>query len=76
MSIARIFTQHPEEVGETYGQHARAALGFFLKLQVAALAALVHALLPFACVKTASTIIRELAAKMSSRTTPETDARN
>ena len=43
---------------------AAAAWGFAWRLQVAALAALVHAVLPFLCVKTASTLITGLHGRM------------
>ena len=58
------FTAHPASVDETYGEHFLAALSFALRLQVAALVCLVHALLPFLFVKTGSTIIAELFDRM------------
>ena len=71
--ITRAFTDHPSAVGETWREHATTAFGFALSLQLAALAALVHAILPFMFVKTASNIITRLHARMvshRSRTTP------
>lgn len=62
--ITRAFTEHPATVGETWGQHFLTAFGFALSLQLAALAALVHALLPFMFVKTSSRIITELFDRM------------
>ena len=64
--ITRAFTDHPAAVGETWGQHASTAFGFALSLQGAALAALVHAILPFMFVKTASKIITRLHTRMVS----------
>ena len=58
--IARLFHDHPASVDETYGEHARFAFGFALRLFAAAGAALVHAVLPFAFEKTASGIVAEL----------------
>lgn len=58
--IQTAFTAHPASVDETYGEHFLFALGFAGKLGYAAFAALVHAILPFAYEKTASTIIRDL----------------
>jgi len=58
--IARLFQDHPASVDETYGEHARFAFGFALRLFAAAGAALVHAVLPFAFEKTASRIVAEL----------------
>ena len=63
-SLSRAFTEHPADVGETWGEHALTAWGFAWRLQVAALAALVHAVLPFLCVKTASNMITSLHSKM------------
>lgn len=56
----RAFTAHPASVGETYVQHAGFALRFAGALFLASLAALVHAVLPFACQTTASRIVRRL----------------
>lgn len=58
--IARIFLDHPATVDETYGQHARFAAGFSLKLFGAAFAALIHAIIPCFFEKTASTIVADL----------------
>jgi Family of unknown function (DUF6356) len=58
------FTEHPGSVGETWGEHAQMSLGFALRLQQAALAALVHAVFPFLCVKTGSGIISDLHTRM------------
>lgn len=65
--MARLFTDHPATVDETYFQHMRFALGFAFWLVAAGLAALVHALIPCLCETTASRIITRLAAKMEAR---------
>jgi len=60
MRIVRIFTAHPESVGETYASHfATASRAGFAMLR-AGLACLVHAALPFLFVTTASQTIRRL----------------
>lgn len=59
-----LFTQHPAEVGETYWQHQRVALGFAAALFTAGCAALVHAFLPFLFVKTGSEAIARLHDRM------------
>jgi len=59
-----LMTRHPASVGETYAEHAGSAFGFAWRLQLAALAALVHAVLPFACEKTASTLVKGLYQRM------------
>ncbi len=65
--IARIFNDHPASVDETYGEHARFAFGFSLKLFGAAFAALVHALIPCLFEKTASRMIATLYARTHNR---------
>jgi hypothetical protein len=56
------FTAHPAAVGETYLQHLRFALRFGAKMTYGGLAALVHAVLPFWFVTTASRCSDELVA--------------
>ncbi|MFK0685579.1 DUF6356 family protein [Ochrobactrum sp. BD67] len=58
--ITRLFTDHPSSVDETYFEHMLFASRFSAKLLGAALAALIHAILPFLFEKTASTIVRQL----------------
>ncbi len=65
--INKIFLDHPSSVDETYLQHARFAAHFALWLLLAAGAALVHALIPAAFEKTASTIIAKLYARTHNR---------
>ena len=62
--IYRLFTEHPASVNETYFEHLRAALSFTAKMSVATIACLVHAFLPFLCVKTGSEKITELHCRM------------
>lgn len=61
------FTAHPASVNETYFQHMRFALGFAGTLLLAAGAALVHAIFPALCEKTASRIVGRLHARLSQR---------
>jgi hypothetical protein len=58
--LARLFTHHPEKVGETYFGHMAFAAWFASRLAMATGAALVHAFLPFLFETTASRIVREL----------------
>jgi Family of unknown function (DUF6356) len=58
--ISRLFLDHPQSVDESYGEHAVFAARFSMALFGAALAALIHAVLPFAFEKTASRKIAEL----------------
>ncbi|MCG6114315.1 MAG: DUF6356 family protein [Mesorhizobium sp.] len=65
--LARLFTTHPQTVGESYFEHMGFALWFSSRLLMAGGAALVHAVLPFLCETTASRIIRELHQRIENR---------
>ena len=67
MSLKRLFTEHPQAVGESYFQHMGVALSFAGPLLAAGMAALVHAVLPFLCVTTASGTVKRLHARMMNR---------
>jgi hypothetical protein len=68
MSLKRLFTEHPDAVGESYFEHMGVALSFAGPLLVAGMAALVHAFLPFLCLTTASTTVKRLYGRMTNRT--------
>jgi hypothetical protein len=57
------FTAHPASVGETYRQHFVFALAFGARMTLGGLAAIVHAVFPFALVTTASRCLDELNAQ-------------
>lgn len=63
----RGFKDHPANVDETYLQHARFAFGFSMTLFTAALAALVHAVVPPLFETTASRKVRALHTRISTR---------
>ncbi len=65
--FARLFLDHPESVGESYGEHARFAFTFSLKLFAAALCALVHAIFPWMFERTASRMVADLYARTHNR---------
>lgn len=65
--FARLFLDHPASVDESYGEHARFAFGFSLRLFAAAGAALVHAVIPCLFEKTASRIVADLYARTHNR---------
>jgi hypothetical protein len=65
--IARLFTAHPATVGESYTEHFGVATRFGLRMVLGGLACLVHAVLPFAFITTASRTIRELHERMTHR---------
>ena len=54
MPTMHLFTDHPESVGESYGEHLVTATGFGARMVLAGLACMVHAFLPFLFVKTGS----------------------
>ena len=59
-ALINAFVRHPNSVGESYAEHAAFAGRFGAMLMLAGLAALVHALLPFAFERTASGIVKQL----------------
>ena len=64
MDLRTKFNEHPASVGESYGEHFVAAMGFSLALLKAAGACAVHAVLPFAFEKTGSRQIEALHRRM------------
>lgn len=56
----RLFLDHPASVGETYSQHFGVASRVGVRMIGGGLAALVHAVLPFAFPTTGSRTIRQL----------------
>ena len=62
--IQQLFRDHPESVGETYLEHLFQASYFGMRMVVAGLACLVHALLPCLFKTTGRTAISELHSKM------------
>ena len=67
MNLAKLFTDHPASVHETYFGHMAFAAWFASRLFMAAGAALIHAVLPFMFETTASRIVRELYERTSNR---------
>jgi hypothetical protein len=63
----RLFLSHPQQAGESYFQHQRVALSFAWPLLGAGLAAMVHAIVPGLCERTAGDIIRKLHAQLEKR---------
>ena len=67
MNPRRLFTEHPDAVGESYFEHMKVALSFAGPLRLAGLMAFVHAFLPFLFVTTASGTVKRLHARMVNR---------
>jgi len=64
MDPAKLFTDHPASVGESYGEHFRHASGFGLRMILGGFACLIHGVLPFLFVKTGSKQISTLHDRM------------
>ena len=65
--IQRFFLSHPRSVGESYGEHAATASRFGVAMIVGGAACVVHAVLPFLFVRTASDTVKRLYAQMKAR---------
>ena len=63
-SIIDKLQQHPSEVGDTYWEHFRLAFTFGCLLMVASCACIVHAILPFCCTSTGSSLVKKLHSSM------------
>jgi hypothetical protein len=63
----KMFTNHPNSVGESYIQHFYTALKYSVLFVMLAVTALIHALLPFLFIDTASKKICKLAKEMEER---------
>jgi hypothetical protein len=61
------FTRHPEEVGESYGEHFRNASGFGLRMIAGGIACVVHAIFPFWFERTGSRTMDTLHRRMTRR---------
>ena len=66
-TLSAAFIDHPKSVDETYWEHFRFAGRTGFILLGAAAAAMVHAVFPFLCERTASTTIRKLHSSMTNR---------
>jgi Family of unknown function (DUF6356) len=64
MNLIRAFTEHPASVGERYTEHLFRAMYFGMRMVFAGVACLLHGVLPFLFVRTASRAITELNDRM------------
>ena len=58
--VRRLFLDHPESVGETFGEHFGVASRFGFRLVRGGLGCMLHAWLPFAFKTAGSDTVREL----------------
>lgn len=65
--FARLFTDHPASVGESYFEHLAASLGTAGRLAAAAAGCVVHAVVPGLCRTTGSDAILALHAQVAPR---------
>ncbi|MBA3677622.1 MAG: hypothetical protein H0W74_09510 [Sphingosinicella sp.] len=65
--MANLFTQHPKEVGESYGEHLVTASGFGFTMVIGGLCVMMHALVPFLFVQTGSRTMDRLHKRMTRR---------
>jgi Family of unknown function (DUF6356) len=64
MNLAKLFTEHPHSVDETYTEHLAMASGFGIRMILGGFACMIHGLLPFLFVKTGSAQIGTLHERM------------
>jgi hypothetical protein len=64
--LRELFIEHPESVGESYGEHFLVALSFGATMMAAGLACVIHALVPGLFVRTGSETIARLHDRMVS----------
>lgn len=64
MDPAKLFTEHPASVGESYGEHFVVASGFGVRMILGGFACLIHGVFPFLFVKTGSRQVSTLHERM------------
>ncbi|WP_374531248.1 DUF6356 family protein [Novosphingobium sp.] len=64
MDPAKLFTDHPASVGESYGEHFVMASSFGVRMILGGIACLIHGFLPFLFVKTGSVQVATLHDRM------------
>ncbi|MBV7256984.1 hypothetical protein KCG44_09335 [Pacificimonas sp. WHA3] len=62
--MQRLFTQHPKEVGESYGEHMMAAFSFGGTMFLTSIACLLHGIFPFLFTRTGSRCVTNLHDRM------------
>jgi hypothetical protein len=72
--LAKLFREHPQEVGESYAEHFAAASGFGVKMIVGGIACVVHAIVPGLFITTGSGTIKKLYDQMVAKRAAKRDA--
>jgi hypothetical protein len=65
--LRKLLFEHPEEIGESYSEHASHALWIGLQMIGAGLACLLHAIVPGLCICTASRTVSAITDLMHAR---------
>lgn len=65
--VERAFTEHPQDTGETYGEHLLFTTKMTGRLLYSSAVLMLHGLLPFLCTRTASQQIEKIYGIMRSR---------
>ena len=65
--MRNVFTEHPNEVGETYIQHGTQAIRYSFTFFLLFFVSLIHAIFPFWFEKTASCVIQEMSDHIKER---------
>lgn len=55
--MKKLFTNHPESVGETYCQHFKYAFMFGFNMTIGGIACMLHAFIPCVCERTGSNML-------------------
>ena len=64
---ANRFLEHPNSVGESYGEHQRAAFGYSWRLFKGSVCCALHGLMPWVCTSSGSQLVRELHSELEAR---------
>jgi Family of unknown function (DUF6356) len=67
MDVFKLFTAHPESLGESYSEHLGTATSFGARMVIAGIACMLHGLLPFLFARTGSRAITDLNEQMIAR---------
>lgn len=65
--MKELFTKHPKSVGETYWSHLIFASVCGIKLVLAGMACIIHAIFPFVFENTASNTTKDIQNKLTNR---------